>query len=199
MPSAWRIVRAARVNSAFTGEGARVYGGRWNSRGTAVIYVSEHESLAALELFVHLTPLSPNDRYRSFRLEWEDKLTEYFPVKSLPPHWNAEPPTFQTMQIGDEWVRAGKSVALAVPSVLSTSEMNFLLNPRHPDFKRIKISQPIAVSVRFAPVESLTIRWNNGRSRRSASRRALKIEQNKTTRVEKPVSDDHGPKISPRR
>ena len=143
MPSAWRIVRAARVNSAFTGEGARVYGGRWNSRGTAVIYVSEHESLAALELFVHLTPLSPNDRYRSFRLEWEDKLTEYFPVKNLPPHWNAEPPTFQTMQIGDEWVRAGKSVALAVPSVLSTSEMNFLLNPKHPDFKRIKISQPV--------------------------------------------------------
>jgi RES domain-containing protein len=143
MPSAWRIVRAARVNSAFTGEGARVYGGRWNSRGTAVIYVSEHESLAALELFVHLTPLSPNDRYRSFRLEWEGKLTEYFPVKSLPPHWNAEPPTFQTMQIGDEWVRAGKSVALAVPSVLSTSEMNFLLNPKHAHFKKIKISQPI--------------------------------------------------------
>ena len=76
-------------------------------------------------------------------LEWEDKLTEYFPVKRLPPHWNAEPPTFQTMQIGDEWVRAGKSVALAVPSVLSTSEMNFLLNPKHPDFKRIKISQPV--------------------------------------------------------
>ena len=143
MPSAWRIVRAARVSSAFTGEGARVYGGRWNSRGTAVIYVSEHESLAALELFVHLTPLSPNDRYRSFRLEWEDKLTEYFPVKSLPSHWNAEPPTFQTMQVGDEWIRAGKSVALAVPSVLSTSERNFLLNPRHPDFKRIKISQPV--------------------------------------------------------
>jgi RES domain-containing protein len=143
MPSAWRIVRAARVNSAFTGEGARVYGGRWNSRGTAVIYVSEHESLAALELFVHLTPLSPNDRYRSFRLEWEDKLTEYFPVKRLPPHWNAEPPPLQTMQIGDDWVRAGKSVALGVPSVLSTSEMNFLLNPKHSDFKRIKISQPV--------------------------------------------------------
>ena len=143
MPSAWRIVRAARVKGAFTGEGARVYGGRWNSRGTPVIYVSEHESLAALELLVHLTPLSPNARYLSFRLEWEDKLTGHFPVQNLPPHWNAEPPTFQTMQIGDEWVRAGKSVALAVPSVLSTSEMNFLLNPKHADFKRIKISQPI--------------------------------------------------------
>jgi RES domain-containing protein len=143
MPRAWRIVRAARVKSAFTGEGARVYGGRWNSRGTAVVYVSEHESLAALELFVHLTPVFPNDRYLSFRLEWEDKLTEYFPVKSLPANWNAEPPTVQTMQIGDEWIRGGKSVALTVPSVLSTSEVNFLLNPKHPDFKKIKISQPV--------------------------------------------------------
>jgi RES domain-containing protein len=143
MPSAWRIVRAARVKSAFTGEGARIYGGRWNSRGTAVIYVSEHESLAALELLVHLTPLPPDDRYLSFRLEWDDKLTERFPVKNLPAHWNAGPPDFQTMQIGDEWVRAGKSVALGVPSVLSASEMNFLLNPRHPDFQRIKIRQPV--------------------------------------------------------
>ena len=143
MPSAWRIVRATHVKSAFTGEGARVYGGRWNSQGTGVVYVSEHESLAALELLVHLTPLSPDARYLSFRLEWEDKLTEYFRVQNLPPHWNAEPPTFQTMHIGDEWVRAGKSVALAVPSVLSTREMNFLLNPKHPGFKKIKISQPV--------------------------------------------------------
>jgi RES domain-containing protein len=143
MPSAWRIVRAARADSAFTGEGARIYGGRWNSRGTAVVYLSEHESLAALELLVHLTPLSPNDRYLSFRLQWEDKLTDYFPVKNLPLNRDAEPPTFETMQIGDEWVRAAKSVALAVPSMLSTSEMNFLLNPKHPDFQKIKIRQPI--------------------------------------------------------
>jgi RES domain-containing protein len=143
MPSAWRIVRAARANSAFTGEGARIYGGRWNSRGTAVIYVSEHESLAALELIVHLTPIPPDERYLSFRLEWDDKLIERFPIKNLPPHWNVEPSDFQTMQIGDEWVREGKSVALAVPSVLSASEMNFLLNPRHSDFKKIKISKPV--------------------------------------------------------
>lgn len=143
MPSGWRIVRAARVDSAFTGEGARLYGGRWNSPGTAVIYVSQHESLAALELLVHLTPIPPDDRYLSFRLEWDDKLTEHLAIKNLPPHWNAEPPDFRTMQIGDDWVRAGKSVALAVPSVLSASEMNFLLNPRHSDFKKIKISKPV--------------------------------------------------------
>ena len=149
MPSAWRIVRAARVNSAFTGEGGRVYGGRWNSRGTAVVYVSEHESLAALELFVHTMPLSPTERYLSFKLEWDNKLTEYFPLKNLSPHWNAEPPTSQSMRIGDDWVRREISVALAVPSVLSTSEMNFLLNPRHSDFKKIKISKPI--EYRFDP------------------------------------------------
>jgi len=143
MPSAWRIVRAARANSAFTGEGGRVYGGRWNSRGTALVYVSEHESLAALELFVHTMPLAPTERYFSFRLEWEDKMTEYFSLKNLPPNWNAEPPAFETMQIGDDWVRRGISVALAVPSVLSTSEKNFLLNPTHSDFKKIKISKPV--------------------------------------------------------
>jgi RES domain-containing protein len=149
MASAWRIVRAARVNSAFTGEGGRVYGGRWNSRGTAVVYLSEHESLAALELFVHTMPLVPTERYLSFRLEWEDKMTEYFSLKNLPPSWNAEAPTFETMQIGDDWVRRASSVALAVPSVLSTSEKNFLLNPRHSDFKKIKISEPI--EYRFDP------------------------------------------------
>jgi RES domain-containing protein len=149
MGSAWRIVRAARVHTAFTGEGSRFYGGRWNSRGTSVIYLSEHESLAALELFVHTMPLSPAGRYFSFRVEWDDKLTEYFPIKNLPPDWNAEPVTSASMQIGDEWVRSGRSVALALPSLLSTSELNFLLNPNHLDFKKIKIGPPI--DYRFDP------------------------------------------------
>jgi RES domain-containing protein len=149
MPSAWRIVRAARVRTAFTGEGSRVYDGRWNSRGTSVIYVSEHESLAALELFIHTMPLPPTERYFSFRVEWNDKLTEYFPSKNLPPDWNAEPPASASMQIGDAWVRSARSVALAVPSLLSKSEFNFLLNPRHPDFKKIKIGPP--VKYRFDP------------------------------------------------
>src|SRR5947199_8293287 len=96
MRSAWRIVRAARANSAFTGEGARVYGGRWNSRGTAEVYVSEHESLAALELFVHMMPLPPTGRYLSLRLEWEAKLTIYFHKKNLPPHWKTHAPAIET-------------------------------------------------------------------------------------------------------
>jgi len=143
MPSAWRIVRAARARTAFTGEGSRVYGGRWNSRGTSVIYVSEHESLAALELFVHTMPLLPAERYFSFRVDWDDKLTEYFPIKNLPRDCDAEPPTSASMQIGDEWVRSARSVALALPSLLSKSELNFLLNPKHPEFKKIKVGPPV--------------------------------------------------------
>ena len=141
--SAWRIVRADRVRAAFTGEGSRLLGGRWNSRGVPVIYVSEHESLAALELLVHTMPLSPLDRFLSFRIEWNERLTEYFPVAQLPTDWNSEVPTIAIQRIGDDWVRESRSAALAVPSVLSTSELNFLLNPNHPDFKRIKIGKPI--------------------------------------------------------
>jgi RES domain-containing protein len=143
MASAWRIVRAARVATAFSGEGSRFSPGRWNSRGKAMIYLSEHESLAALEILVHTKPLSPIDRYFSFRVEWPDERTEYFPAKKLPLNWNAQPPSIASRAIGDRWLDEKRSLALAVPSLLSTSELNFLLNPNHPDFKKIKIGKPI--------------------------------------------------------
>lgn len=147
--SAWRIVRAEQARKAFTGEGSRLLGGRWNSRGIPVAYVSEHESLAALELLVHILPLSPIEGFLSFKVEWDDELTEVFPTKRLPAEWNAEPPAIATMKIGDDWMREQRSVALALPSLLSTSELNFLLNPNHPDFKKIKIGKP--VEYRFDP------------------------------------------------
>jgi RES domain-containing protein len=143
MPSAWRIVRATRARTAFTGEGSRVYPGRWNSRGKTMIYLSEHESLAALETFVHTTPLSATERYFSFQVEWDDELTEYFPIRKLPLGWNELPPTIASRRIGDEWLEQQRSLVLAVPSLLSTSELNFLLNPNHPDFRRIKIHKPV--------------------------------------------------------
>ena len=149
MRSAWRIVRAARANTAFSGDGSRLYGGRWNSRGQAVIYLSEHESLAALEILVHTRLLSPTERYLSFRIEWDDRLTEYFPIKKLPAGWKARPATSASRQIGDEWLHSARSLVLAVPSLLSTSELNFLINPSHPGFKTVKIGKPI--EFRFDP------------------------------------------------
>jgi RES domain-containing protein len=143
MASAWRIVRAARVSTAFTGEGSRFRPGRWNSRGKAVIYLSEHESLAALEILVHTKPLTPTARYFAFRVAWPDELTECFPRSKLPSGWNAQPPGIASRAIGDQWLTEGRSVALAVPSLLSTTEVNFLLNPDHADFNKIKISKPV--------------------------------------------------------
>ncbi len=139
MPSGWRIDKPRR--RAFSGEGARRFGGRWNSPGIAVVYVSEHQSLAALEIFVHLQPLLPQDKYLAYQVEWPAALMEE--LKKLPADWRASPPGPLTMQIGDQWVRGARSPVLAVPSTILPAERNFLLNPAHPKFSQIRIHKPV--------------------------------------------------------
>src|SRR6266581_3499304 len=99
MGSAWRIVLESEAATAFSGEGAWRYGGRWNSPNVRVVYVSEHQSTAALEVFVHNMPFSPDEKYKALRLEWADNLTQYFPVKNLPANWRSSPPPLATMRI----------------------------------------------------------------------------------------------------
>jgi RES domain-containing protein len=142
MASAWRIVRASREKTAFTGEGPWRYGGRWNSPGVRVVYVSEHQSTAAFEVFANRVPFVLDEKYKAFRLEWPDNLIENFPIKKLPAKWRISPPPVETMEIGDHWVKQGRSAVLALPSVISPADTNFLLNPEHPDFKRIRIFPP---------------------------------------------------------
>lgn len=150
MPSAWRIVRQSRAHTAFSGEGAWRYGGRWSSPRVRVVYVSEHQSTAALEIFVHIAPFVLKEKYKAFRLEWPDRITEYFPEKrmgrhgGLPSNWRIFPPSAETMEIGDRWVRERRSAVLALPSAISPADTNFLLNPEHLDFRRIRIHPPIA-------------------------------------------------------
>ena len=143
MASAWRIVRASRANTAFTGEGPWRYGGRWNSPGIHVVYVSEHQSTAAFEVFANRVPFILDEEYKAFHLEWPDSLTEIFPVAKLPANWRISPPPAETMAIGDRWVRERRFAVLALPSAISPADTNFLLNPEHPDFKRIRIHPPI--------------------------------------------------------
>ena len=143
MASAWRIVRASRAQTAFTGEGPWRYGGRWNSPGVHVIYVSEHQSTAAFEVFANRVPFILEEKYRAYHLEWPDSLTEIFPIKKLPGNWRVTPPPAETMEIGDRWVQERHSAVLALPSAISPNDTNFLLNPEHPDFKRIRIHPPI--------------------------------------------------------
>ena len=143
MASAWRIVRASRANTAFTGEGPWRYGGRWNSPGVHVVYVSEHQSTAAFEVFANRVPFILDEKYKAFHLQWPDSLTEIFPAKKLPGNWRISPPPQETQVIGDRWVRERRSTVLALPSAISPADTNFLLNPKHVDFKRIRIHPPI--------------------------------------------------------
>src|SRR5215471_12621163 len=143
MPAGWRIILASEASTAFAGEGARRYGGRWNSTGVRVIYVSEHQSTAALEVFVNNKPFLPIGKFKAFHLEWPDSVTEFLPAKKLPANWRIHPPPIETREIGDVWIIERRSAVLAVPSAVSPADKNFLLNPEHPDFKRIRIASPI--------------------------------------------------------
>ena len=141
MPSGWRIDKPAR--DAFSGEGARLYGGRWNSPGVPVVYLSEHQSLAALEIIVHQRPLTPHGDFLAYFIKWEEAQTERLLEKDLPPNWRTSPPEPANLAIGDEWVKARRSLILAVPSAIIPEEVNFLLNPAHPDFRRVKVPKPV--------------------------------------------------------
>jgi RES domain-containing protein len=135
----WRIAKEKHARSAFSGEGARIFEGRWNSAGVRMVYCSEHLSLAALEILVHTQPVTIRDKFRVFRVSWGGKMMATIDLKELPKGWNAQPPSSSSKNIGDEWVRSGRSVVLAVPTVIVPSERTFLLNPKHRDFGKIKI------------------------------------------------------------
>jgi len=139
MRRAWRIVKANHAATAFSGEGARLYGGRWNSVGTSVVYTSGSKALAALESLVHLNP-PVIFRYVAIPIEFEDTLVEKPP--EMPADWTEEPPPPSTRDLGDRWVKQARSVVLELPSVIIPGEMNYLVNPAHPDFKRIAIGNP---------------------------------------------------------
>lgn len=141
MPEAWRIVKEKHAGTAFSGQGAAKGGGRWNSRGVLAVYTSGTRSLAALEGLVHLNP-PVLFKYVAIRVEFDAALVERAALHSLPGDWRVEPPPPSTKQLGDEWVRSARSAILALPSVIIPGELNFLLNPAHPDFKKIVIGTP---------------------------------------------------------
>jgi RES domain-containing protein len=144
--SAWRIVKTKYLEEAFDGEGAKLYGGRWNSPGNRIVYAAEHASLAVLEVLVHLESRSPLPSYSLVSVEFDEGLVEEFDLEKLPVNWRSSPPPLQVQSIGDRWLDERRSVALKVPSVILPIESIYLLNPQHPDFERIRISSPIPFS-----------------------------------------------------
>jgi RES domain-containing protein len=141
--SAWRITKQKYVKTAFNGEGARLYGGRWNSPGTAMIYASQSQSLAVLELLVHLESPELLHSYLLIEVWLPNSYVSDLDLSNLPANWKADPTPSNVRAVGDEWVAGAKSTALRVPSALVPGESNFLLNPRHPDFGKLRIGQPL--------------------------------------------------------
>ena len=136
----WRIAKQKHAATAFSGEGARIFEGRWNSAGTRVVYCSENLALAALEILVHTKPVSMLGPFRAFRVVFDSSIMSRIPLNKLPKGWNLQPATAASKKIGDEWIKAGRSAVLALPSVLVPLESTYLLNPKHSDFTKIKIT-----------------------------------------------------------
>jgi RES domain-containing protein len=139
----FRVLRAAYARSPFDGEGSYRYGGRWSSPGTRLAYASEHQSLAMLEFFVHLDPEdAPDDLVLATANIPDGVSREATEARKLPAHWRDVPAPPALAQIGDEFVKKAQHCVLLVPSALSENEKNWLINPRHPDFKQIVVNAP---------------------------------------------------------
>ena len=141
MIRAWRIVKSRHLADAFSGEGARQYGGRWNSPGTAVVYTAESRALAALELLVHLHTSQILASYSIIPVDFAEQLVRTVEQADLPRTWRAYPSPVENKAIGDAWVAEQRSAVLAVPSAVVDGDRIFLTNPAHPDFRRVTIGQ----------------------------------------------------------
>lgn len=143
----YRIVSPKWAHDAFSGEGARLNGGRWNSPGKALVYVGGSRSLAALEMLVHLTsPLSRKLAYCMIEVKIPQDMIATYPLSALPKNWKKSPVTKITQEIGDDWIDAGSNLAITIPSTLIQQETNLLINPRHPDIEKIVIGKPMEFS-----------------------------------------------------
>lgn len=139
----WRICRLRFAAAAATGEGARLYGGRWNSPGVSVVYASTSLALAAVETFVNIEPnLQPDDLVSVAGDLPDDLNTDRIDLKALRRDWHSRR-DHSLCHFGDNWIREGKTVALLVPSAAIRNDWNVLLNPAHCDFQKVRFEAPV--------------------------------------------------------
>jgi RES domain-containing protein len=143
---AWRVVKNRYVESAFDGEGARLFGGRWHSAGRGVVYASATASLALLETLVH-ADLKMLPFYVTIPITFDAAMVETVNQRKLPPSWRSYPAPYDLQRIGDEWVESQRSCILEIPSVIVPHESNFIVNPRHPGFHGIAIGSPVRLDI----------------------------------------------------
>lgn len=142
----WRIVTQRFVETAFSGEGARLFGGRWNQKGESLVYTAESRSLALLEMLVQDEPLRAHYVLISAKLP-KDISRQSIALKKLPSEWRNLERREALQKIGSRWLHEAKTCVLEVPSAVIPAEHNFLLNPAHPEFSKIKIGIPERLEV----------------------------------------------------
>jgi len=139
----WRVSKAGYAGEAFNGEGAARWGGRWNGPDYEVVYTSETLSLAALEYFVNMEPGTvPADVVAVTAEIPESVKILSLRLEDVPGDWRAYPAPPSTRRIGMAWLEKRESAVLAVPSVVIPSERNYLLNPAHPQFRKVRVGKP---------------------------------------------------------
>jgi RES domain-containing protein len=151
--TAWRIVKQKNPpRKAFDGEGARLYGGRWNSPGTSMVYVAQSQSLAVLEMLVHLDTSDLLEKYVFFEVSIDEALILVLAETDLPRDWKSDPPPARLRALGDAWATSMASAALQVPSSVIPAEFNYVLNPKHKSFGKIEIGKlvPFRYDARLA-------------------------------------------------
>ena len=126
-----------KYSDELSGEGAKIYGGRWNPVGLAALYLSEFISLSILEILVRANKSTAPDTYTLLTLQFPENSFTNIDLSSLKVNWQHH--IEYTRYIGEEFLKDGKKLALRVPSAIVPQEHNFLINPVHKDFKNIKI------------------------------------------------------------
>lgn len=134
----WRICKQRHQASVFSGVGAEQTGGRWNHKGITIVYCSENLSLAALELFVHVSPGSLPGDLISVCAELPDSVLQVtIAALNLPETWRTYPGPDELRWIGGDWIKQRTSLILRVPSAINPLESNLLLNPAHPEMSKL--------------------------------------------------------------
>ncbi len=148
MIACYRLIIKDYAAFALTGNSAAEHPGRWNHRGYRAVYAAESRALASLELYVNLGEedvINLEFLLLALHIPREVRIMDLKP-KDLPKDWRSLPPSDSTRDIGAKWLAKEETAVLTVPSIIIPEEKNFLLNPNHPDFQKIRKSGPVAFS-----------------------------------------------------
>ncbi|HVI47408.1 MAG TPA: RES family NAD+ phosphorylase [Chitinophaga sp.] len=148
----YRISKCAYIND-LSGTGARLYGGRWNSPGHAIVYTAGSRALSALEVLVHIPLKNIVQDFCIATIHIPDDITiKAMAKQDLPSGWQSLAPDPELQCIGDEWIETSKYAVLRIPSVVIPEEFNYLINPLHPEAERITITnmQPFLFDQRLS-------------------------------------------------